>query len=150
LLIYCYTSNYMETIITYASGRSQGNPGPATVGVYITTGDGAFAHEVTKEIGNATAIFAEYYGVMLALQTLCDLYGKDTSKMQFEIRLENELVKMQLQAEAKINEPGLVPMFIEIHNMKVESFPSIKFTQVSPEQNKEAARFVTKKPKVIK
>lgn len=129
----------------YSSGKSQGNPGPSTVGVYITTDTGVFVHEVTKAIGNANETFAEYYGVMLALQTLGGLYGKDTSTMQFELRLENELVKKQLQAEVKINEPGLVPMFIEIHNMKVESFPNITFTQVSSEQNKEAARLVAQK-----
>jgi ribonuclease HI len=79
---------------------------------------------------------------MLALQTLKQIYGKKTKEMQFEIRLDSELVKKQLNAEYQIKEPGLVPMFIEIHNLRVSSFPSLIFTHVRRELNKEADRLV--------
>ncbi len=130
----------METIIAYTAGGSRGNPGPSASGVYITTSTGEVVREVKEAIGNATNNFAEYYGVMLALQTLKQLYGKKSNEMQFEIRLDSELVKKQLSNEYQIKEPGLVPMFIEIHNMRVESFPHIFFTYISRENNKEADR----------
>ncbi len=132
----------METIIAYTDGGSRGNPGPSAVGVYITTGAGEVVEEVKEALGNATNNFAEYYAVMLALQTLKQLYGKECEKMQFEIRLVSELVKKQLSNEYQIKEPGSVPMFIEIHNMRIESFPHIFFTHISREQNKEADRLV--------
>ncbi len=129
----------METIITFTDGGARGNPGPAGVGVYITK-DGQVVREVKQAIGNATNNFAEYYAVMLALQTLKQIYGKDTKNKQFEIRLDSELVKKQLNAEYQIKEPGLVPMFIEIHNLRVSSFPNIVFTHIPRELNKEADR----------
>jgi hypothetical protein len=80
--------------------------------------------------------------VLLALQTLKEIYGEKSREIKFEIRLTSELVKKQLSAESQIKEPGLVPMFIEIHNMQVANFPNILFTQVSLEKNKEASQLV--------
>lgn len=133
----------METIIAYTGGQTKGNPaGPSAAGVYITKSHGEVVSEVKEAIGNATNNFAEYYGVMLALQTLKQIYGEKSMQMKFEIRLDSELVKKQLSSEYQIKEPGLVPMFIEIHNMRVASFPNIFFTHISREQNKEVDRLV--------
>jgi len=79
---------------------------------------------------------------LIGLQTLKQEYGKATKTMQFEIRLDSELVKKQLNAEYQIKEPGLVPMFIEIHNMRVANFPHLKLTHIPREKNKEADRLV--------
>ena len=130
----------MEKIITFTDGGARGNPGPAGVGVYITKEDGQLVREVKQAIGNATNNFAEYYAVMLGLQTLKQIYGKDTKEKCFEMRLDSELVKKQLNGEYQIKEPGLVPMFIEIHNLRVSSFPNIIFTHIPREKNKEADR----------
>lgn len=132
----------METIIAYTDGGARGNPGPAAAGVFITNNSGEKIKEVKESLGNGTNNFAEYYGVMLALETLKQLYGKKTKEMAFEIRLDSELVKKQLNAEYQIKEPGLVPMFIQIHNLRVSSFPNLTFTHVRRELNKEADRLV--------
>ena len=76
------------------------------------------------------------------LQIAKELFGKKTNEIQFEIKLDSELVKKQLNSEYQINEPGLVPHFIEIHNMRVASFPNLTFTHISRELNKEADRLV--------
>lgn len=133
----------METIIAYTYGGSRGNPGPAAAGVYVTNTSGEIVSQVKESLGNATSSFAEYYAVMLALQTLEQLYGDTCKEMQFEIRLDSELVKTQLSNETQIKEPGLVPMFIEIHNMRVEMFPHIFFTQITKEENTEAINLIT-------
>lgn len=132
----------MEKIIAYTDGGARGNPGPAAAGVYITDEQGKLVKEEKKTLGNATNNFAEYYGVMLALQSLKQLYGKNSKSMQFEIRLDSELVQKQLSGIYQIKEPGLVPMFIEIHNMKVANFPNINFVHVPRANNKEADRLV--------
>ncbi|HMO78006.1 MAG TPA: ribonuclease HI family protein [Candidatus Paceibacterota bacterium] len=132
----------METIIAYTAGGAKGNPGPAAAGVYITDAKGKVVREVKQSLGNATSDFAEYYGVMLVLQTLQEIYNKKSKKIQFEIRLSSELVQKQLSALEPIKEPGLVPMFIEIHNMKVASFPYISFVHINRAKNKEADRLV--------
>ncbi len=138
-MVYC---QYMEKIIAYTGGGALGNPGPAGASVYIVDGEGGVVKEVKEFLGNGKANFAEYYGVMLALQTLVQLYGPKTTTMDFEIRLASELVKKQLNNESSIKEPGLVPMFIEIHNMRIDSFPKLTFTLIEQAKNKEATRLV--------
>jgi ribonuclease HI len=130
----------MEKVIAYTDGGARGNPGPAGLGVYITDGDGKALKEVAQFLGNATNNFAEYNGVMVALQTLKAMFGKTTKEMDVEIRLDSELVKKQLNNEYQIKEPGLVPMFIEIHNLRVSSFPNLTLTHIPREKNKEADR----------
>lgn len=132
----------MKTVIAYSDGGSRGNPGPAAIGVYVIDEAGTVLTEVSEAIGNSTNNFAEYHGVLRALQTLRDLFGKKTKEMAFELRLDSELVKKQLNAEYQIKEPGLVPMFIEIHNLRVSAFPQLTLTHVKRELNKEADRLV--------
>jgi ribonuclease HI len=130
----------MEKVIAYTDGGARGNPGPAGLGVYITDSDGKALKEVVQFLGNATNNFAEYNGVLVALQTLKAMFGKTTKEMDVEIRLDSELVKKQLNNEYQIKEPGLVPMFIEIHNLRVSSFPNLTLTHIPREKNKEADR----------
>jgi ribonuclease HI len=130
----------MEKVIAYTDGGARGNPGPAGLGVYITDSDGKPLKEVAQFLGNATNNFAEYNGVLVALQTLKAMFGKSTKEMDVEIRLDSELVKKQLNNEYQIKEPGLVPMFIEIHNLRVSSFPNLTLTHIPREKNKEADR----------
>ncbi len=130
----------METIIAYTDGGARGNPGPAGIGIQIQDSQGKVLKEVSKFLGNATNNFAEYNGVLIALQTLKAMFGRSTKDMHVEIRLDSELVKKQLNAEYQIKEPGLVPYFIEIHNLRVSNFPHITFTHIPREKNKEADR----------
>lgn len=126
----------MDKIIAYTGSVVDGDLGPATIGVYIATKEGVEVLEIKKGIGNSTKSFAEYYGVMEALQNLREVYGEKTKAMEYEVCLSCEPVKKQLNNEYQISEPGLVPMFIEIHNMRIQSFPNLIFTLVSPDLNK--------------
>ncbi len=130
----------MEKVIAYTDGGARGNPGPSGIGVQIQDEHGKVLKEVSQFLGNATNNFAEYNGVMVALQTLKAMYGKKTKEMQFELRMDSELVKKQLNNEYQIKEPGLVPYFIEIHNLRVSNFPHLTLTHIPREKNKEADR----------
>lgn len=128
----------MKRVIAYTDGGARGNPGPA--------GAGAVAYDEAKKVifagsqflGNATNNFAEYAAVILALQELKRRYGKATKEMDIEIRMDSELVQKQLNGEYQIKEPSLVPQFIEIHNLRVASFPKIRFVHVRRADNAEA------------
>lgn len=132
----------MKTVTIFTDGGSRGNPGPAAIGVYIVDEAGAVVKEVAERIGNATNNFAEYQAVMRGLETAKELFGKKTKEMQFELKLDSELVKKQLNAEYQIKDPGLVPHFIAIHNLRVANFPQLTLTHVPRAQNKEADRLV--------
>lgn len=132
----------METVTIFTEGGSRGDPGPAAVGAQLVGADGVVLGEVSEIIGNASNNFAEYFAVMRALQIAKELFGEQTNEIQFELKLDNELVKKQLNGEYQIKEPGLVPLFIEIHNMRITHFPNFMVTQVQREFNKEANRLV--------
>lgn len=139
----------METITIFTDGGSRGNPGPAAIGVYILDAHGAVLKEVGERIGNATNDFAEYQAVMRGLQIAKEILGTKTKDVVIEVKLDSELVQKQLSGEYQIKEPGLVPHFIEIHNMRVSSFPNISFMHLSRELNKEADRLVNEALDVV-
>lgn len=132
----------MEHILIYCDGGARGNPGPSAIGVQVVDAEGKVLKEVSEKIGNATNNFAEYQAVLRGLETAELHFGKKTRDTHFEIMLDSELVKQQLNSEIQIMEPGLVPHFIAIHNMRVSNFPNLTFTQIIQEQNKEAGRLV--------
>ena len=131
-----------ESIIVYTDGGARGNPGPSAIGVQVQDASGKVLAEVSETIGNATNNYAEYFAVVRALQTLKKQYGKDSKELAIELRLDSELVKKQLNGEYQVKDPGLVPMFVEIHNLRVSSFPKLTLTHVPRAQNKEADRLV--------
>jgi ribonuclease HI len=130
----------MESIIIYTDGGARGNPGPAGAGVYITDAKGKVLREVAKPLGNATNNYAEYDAVLTGLETLKQMFGKNTKGMRFEFRMDSELIQKQLNHEYQVKEPGLVPHFMAIHNLRVSSFPHVTFKHIRREQNREADR----------
>jgi ribonuclease HI len=132
----------MKKVICYTGGKTLGNPGPAAIGVYITDEVGVMLGEVVETIGNSTDTFAEYQAVLTGLQTLKSILGDKSVTTSIEIRLESELVKKQLNAELEIKEPGFVPMFIEIHNIRVVSVPNLTFALIPSADNKVVKRLL--------
>ncbi len=139
--VLCHTGA-METVIAYTDGGARGNPGPAGIGVYMLDEKGAVVTEYKEYIGNGTNNFAEYQAVARALELVKARFGKKTKEMAVELRMDSELVKKQLGGEYQIKEPGLVPLFIQIHNLRVANFPNLTFTHVPRAENKEADRLV--------
>jgi ribonuclease HI len=132
----------MADITIFTDGGSRGNPGPAAVGVYAVDASGAVVLEHGETIGNSTNNIAEYCAVATGLQLLKQKLGKRLKELTVELKLDSELVKKQLNGEYQIKEAGLVPYFIEIHNLRVSSFPNLTLTHVPRAQNKEADRLV--------
>lgn len=132
----------MEHIIIYTDGGARGNPGPAAIGVYVTTKTGEVIFEHKQAIGNATNNYAEYQAVIVALNLLRQHYGEATATMHFELRLDSELVKKQITGEYRVKEPTLMGLYMAVHNERVDHFPHLTLTHVRREFNKEADRLV--------
>jgi len=127
-----------EKIIIYVDGGSRGNPGPAGVGVVFSNEKEQLVKKYSKEIGERTNNEAEYEAVIFALQKSKQLFGKEkVKKMDFEIRGDSELIVRQLRGEYKVQEEKLFPLFIKIHNLKMD-FGKIVFREIPREQNREA------------
>ncbi|MBI4094913.1 MAG: ribonuclease HI family protein [Candidatus Liptonbacteria bacterium] len=125
-----------EKIIIYTDGGSRGNPGPSALGVVI--GD----REYAQYLGNMTNNQAEYHAVIFALKKAKQLVGKKkTKEMDVEVRMDSELIVKQLNAEYKIEDPDLQPLFLEVWNLRFD-FKKIDFKHVPREQNKIADKLV--------
>lgn len=133
----------MKKTTIFTHGSSKENPGPAAIGVFIIDKDNKVLSEVSESIGNATSDYAQYFAVVRGFQTLQEKFGEKTREMNFELKLDSELVKSHLCAEEQIKNVGLIGSFVEIYNMRVASFPKLSITHVSKEQNKEAKRLVS-------
>lgn len=126
----------MEKVEVFVDGGSRGNPGPAAVG-YIINGK-----KYTEFIGEATNNMAEYKAIIFALKKLKHLLGKDKlKKTEVIIYSDSDLVINQINGKYKILESELVPLFVEVWNLKFD-FPNIKFIHIEREKNKEADRLV--------
>lgn len=126
----------MDKVEIYVDGGSRGNPGPAAIGVIINE------KEYTEFIGEATNNVAEYKAIIFALKKIKHLLGKDKlKKTEIVIYSDSDLVVNQLNGNYKILEKDLMPLFIEVWNLKFD-FPHLRFVHIDREQNKRADRLV--------
>lgn len=118
----------MKKITIFAHGAAHGNPGPAAIGLQLLDDKGNVLHELVEMIGNASDAYAEYYAVMRSLQEAVTLFAAKTRSISFTVQLVGEETAQQLDDQVPITHPGLVPYFIEIHNLRVTHFPHVRFT----------------------
>lgn len=131
-----------QKIIINTDGGSRGNPGPAALGVVFFDSAGKMLKSYSKALGMRTNNEAEYDALIFALQKAKLLYGGEKiKKIEFEIRMDSELIVSQLNGKYKIEEEKLQPLFLKIWNLKID-FGSIKIIHVPREKNKEADRMV--------
>jgi len=133
----------MKKIIIYTDGGSRGNPGPAAAGVMFCNEKGQSIKEYSEYIGdNLTNNEAEYKAVIFALKKFKAVFGKKLAKnSEVEIRSDSELLVKQLNAQYKILNENIQPLFLEIWNLKFD-FKKLKFKQISRDKNKQADRLV--------
>lgn len=130
----------MHTVTIYSDGGSRGNPGESALGVYFPD----FNKEYSDYLGIGTNNEAEYKAAIFALKKAKQLIGKeDSKKTEIEIKADSELIVKQLKGEYKLKEEKLIPLFIEIWNLK-QDFKKVEFTHIPREQNKKADAMVNK------
>lgn len=132
----------MEQVTIQVHGQSKGNPGPAAIGVIMTDSKGVVLESVSESIGNAFADYATHYAVVRSLQLAIEHFDSKTKQRAFVLRLGDETVKQQLNDEVEITHPGLIPLFIQIHNLKVTHFPHVTLKHVHTKENLEVKRLV--------
>ncbi len=130
----------MKKVYIYTDGGSRGNPGPAGAGVFICDHEKNALKEVAKFLGVGTNNMAEYQAVVIALKTLKKMYGEKTHTMDFEVRMDSELIQRQLTGVYKVKDVGLKVHFEAIKKMVATDFPHMSFVHVRREQNKDADR----------
>ncbi len=132
----------MEKLTIITHGASKDNPGPAAIAVRVMDSSDEVILELSEAIGNSTSDYASYYSVVRAFQALKEKFADKTRKIDFELRLDSELVKSHLCAKAQIKDVSLIGHFIEIYNMRVESFPNLIISKVNQGQNEQVKNMV--------
>jgi ribonuclease HI len=123
-----------ETIVMYTDGASRGNPGPASLGVYIET----LHKEYSETLGITTNNDAEYQALVFGLKKIKALLGKkEAKKVNVECRLDSELVVKQMNHEYKIEHEITQKHFLVIWNLMLD-FQGVRFVHVSRERNTKA------------
>jgi len=131
----------MRKIIIYTDGGSRSNPGPAAAGVIFCNEKGQSIKEYSEYLGDKfTNNEAEYKAVIFALKKFKAVFGKKLAKnSEIEIRSDSELLVKQINAQYKILNENIQPLFLEIWNLKFD-FKKLKFKQISRDKNKQADR----------
>jgi ribonuclease HI len=95
-------------LVVHVDGGARGNPGPAAIGVVVTTAEGETVHAVGETIGTATNNVAEYRALLRGIE-LAREHGAD----RLEIYGDSELVVKQIRGEYKVKDAGLKPLHAE-------------------------------------
>ena len=97
----------MENKITiYTDGGSRGNPGPAGIGVWISS-QGGVTGDINKKYGECIGIKtnndAEYEALIFGLKKVKSLIGKTKAKeFKIECYADSELMVQQLNHQYKL------------------------------------------------
>ena len=134
----------MKKIIIYTDGGSQGNPGPAGIGVVFCNERGQIIKKYSEYLGDSlTNNEAEYNAVIFALKKFKLLFSKQLAKKtEIEIRSDSELLVKQMNSEYKILDPKIQSLFLELWNLRLD-FKKVKFKLIKRERNKEADKLAS-------
>ena len=121
-------------IIAHIDGGSRGNPGPAAYGMTIETVQGQPVTALGKFIGRTTNNFAEYQGLLAALE-----YALGHGYPRLRVLTDSELMARQISGQYKVRSPELKPLYDKAKAM-IARLESFSIRHVYREQNREADR----------
>jgi ribonuclease HI len=125
-----------ERLVVNVDGGARGNPGPAAIGVVVSTPDGEVLEEHAERIGSATNNIAEYRALMLGLERALALGAREV-----ELIGDSELVVRQVQGEYKVRDEVLWRLHKHVIRALAE-FDSWSIRHVRREENEVADRLV--------
>ncbi len=97
-----------QRLLIHVDGGARGNPGPAAIGVVISTPEGDVIDEVAERIGVATNNVAEYRGLLRGLER-----ARALGAAEVEIVNDSELVARQLTGAYKVKHAAMKPLHAE-------------------------------------
>ena len=91
--------------VAHIDGGARGNPGPAGYGVVITDQAGSKIAALHEYLGHQTNNYAEYHGLLAALDYALEHGGK-----ALKVVADSELLVKQIRGEYKVKSPTLVEL----------------------------------------
>ena len=124
----------------HTDGGARGNPGPAACAFVAELGEKTIG-EGALYLGNTTNNFAEYKGVILALEWVIENFDYNLSQ-DITFYLDSELVVKQLIGIYKVKDAKLQNLFLQVKKLQEKIDLKIFFKNIPREKNKEADRLV--------
>ena len=121
-----------EKVFIYTDGASRGNPGPASLGVYIVDKDDQVYAEIAEPLGEQTNNFAEYAAVVKGLQT-----ALDHQATHIVLKSDSQLLIRQLTGMYRVKKPTLIPLFDECQKL-LKQFKNFDLQHIPREKNTKA------------
>jgi ribonuclease HI len=121
-------------LIVWTDGASRSNPGPAGIGVSITTPEGEVVGEIAQGLGIATNNVAEYTAAIEGLAM-----ARDLGATEVILRSDSRLLIEQLAGRFRVKNPTLQKLHREAR-ARLASFERFRLEHVRRELNKEADR----------
>jgi len=95
-------------VVLHVDGGARGNPGPAAIGVVVSSSQGEVLDEVAETIGMATNNVAEYRALLRGVER-----ARALGATEVEIVHDSELVAKQLTGAYKVKHPAMKPLHAE-------------------------------------
>ena len=121
----------------YIDGASQGNPGPAGIGV-IFTQNGQIVKNISVYLGVQTNNVAEYMALIFGLQEALILRVN-----QVEIYTDSQLLCRQINKEYKIKSPNLIGLYHQAQHL-LSAFTCSQVKYISRNKNQGADKLAKK------
>jgi len=121
-------------LVAYSDGGARGNPGPAAYGVVIKDESGRKIATLSEYLGHQTNNFAEYQGLIAALE-----YALAHGPKALKLISDSELLVRQIKGVYKVKSPALK----DLHARAKELIAQLDWFSASHalrEQNEEADR----------
>jgi ribonuclease HI len=119
-------------------GGARGNPGPAAYGVVVRNAKGEIIAQLSEYLGNQTNNFAEYSGLLAALE-----YAARENHLSLKVLSDSELLVKQMKGQYRVKNPGLLELY-ERARALVRKLDHFSIEHVLREYNREADALVNK------
>ena len=121
-------------LVAHIDGGSRGNPGPASYGVWLQDEQGNTAAELSQYLGRQTNNYAEYSGLLAALD-----YALQHGFRSLTVFSDSELLVRQIKGVYRVRNAGLRPLYDRAQDL-IRQLKSFRIQHVRREQNREADR----------
>jgi len=122
------------TLVAHIDGGARGNPGPAGFGAYLTDGEGKHIASLSEFLGPQTNNFAEYSGLIAALE-----YALAHGHKSIRVVSDSELLVKQIKGQYKVRSESLVDIYRHARSL-IDKLERFEIRHVLRHMNKDADR----------
>jgi probable phosphoglycerate mutase len=125
-------------LLAHIDGGARGNPGPSGYGVFLQDAQQRTIAELSHYLGRQTNNFAEYSGLLAALE-----YALQNGYVALRVFSDSELLVKQIKGIYKVRNENLRPLYQRAQKFILE-LEDFRIEHVRREQNRDADRLANK------